>query len=367
MRFMARILPPFGPQKGSQMTEVPCSKSVPVMPNEDLFHHVFAFGSPTDRMYGQMVLRPGGKILGYSHSNERSWELDEAGDLLFRSENGTVSSRLRAESPSIWLGHAEGSTCPFMLVSLLRHDAGGDGPSIIVNSIPKSGTYFLTAALSAAGFPESGLHLSGTDTVDDNRALDASQMHEDPLAVRFLVQADLAASITSGRCNPAHLFDPAIIDRVRSRGGHVFHVKRDLRDIVTSLYRFKMNRVKPTTPLDSAWRQLPEAQRFVAFLYHYAAADLAHVREMAFFIAGRPAFSYEGMVRAEIPGDVLDELEQVRPGFAAEIAQGLRVSRGSSTSTQSGARSDWHAVWSDDVQRIFEALGLQDANRALGY
>lgn len=348
-------------------TDIERNPSSPVAPDEDLFHHVFAFGSPADRMYGQLVLRPGGEILGYSHVNERSWKLDAAGNLLFLSESGTVSSRLRAESPSIWRGHLEGERYPVMMVSLLRHDAGGDLPPIIVNSIPKSGTYFLTAAMAAAGFPDSGLHLAGPASVDDNRALDAAQVHVAPLAVRVPVQADLAASITPGRCNPAHLSDPAVIDRIIARGGHVFHVKRDLRDVVTSLYRFKMNRVRPTNPLDGAWRQLPEPQRFVAFLYHYAAADLAHVREMAFFIAGKPAFSYEGMVRAEIPDNVLPELEQMRRGFAAEIAHGLRVSLGAATSTQSGARSDWRTLWSDDIQRIFEALGLQEANKALGY
>ena len=348
-------------------TNIERKQPIPAMPTEDLFHHVFAFGSPADRMYGQLVLRPGGRILGYSHANERSWELDAAGNLLFLSESGAVSSRLRAESPSIWRGHLEGAQYPVMLASLLRHDAGGDLPSIVVNSIPKSGSYFLTAAMAAAGFPASGLHLAGPELVDDNRALDVAQVHTAPLAVRIPVQADLAASITPGKCNPAHLSDPAVIDRIIARGGHVFHVKRDLRDVVTSLYRFKMNRVAPTDPLDSAWRRLPEPQRFVAFLYHYAAADLAHVREMAFFIAGKPAFSYEGMVRAEIPDNVLPELEQVLPGFAARIAQGLRMSLGTPTSTQSGARSDWRTLWSDDIQRIFEALGLQEANRALGY
>lgn len=232
-------------------------QSTSIMPSEDLLHHVFAFGSPADQMYGQVVLRPGGKILGYSHANERSWKLDAAGDLLFLTESGTISSRLQAESPFMWLGHSEGSRYPVSMVSLLRNDAGGDLPPIVVNSIPKSGTYFLTAAMAAAGFPDSGLHLAGCDLVDDNRALDIEQVHRAPLTVRLPVRADLAASIAPGKTSAAHISDPTVIDLIRNDGGHVFHVKRDLRDVMVSMYRFKINKVNPTDPLDNAWRQLP--------------------------------------------------------------------------------------------------------------
>ena len=88
---------------------------------------------------------------------------------------------------------------------------------------------------------------------------------------------------------------------------------------------------------------------------------------MSRFIADRTAISYEDMIHAKIPKAIRRELERVRPGFADKVAYGLRVSLGTSTSTQSGARSDWRTLWSEDVQRIFEALGLQEANRALGY
>lgn len=335
--------------------------------SDELSQHIFAFGSPVDTIYGHMVLGPNGKISGYRHANESAWRLSADGALEFISETGSRTSYLKAQSGSAWLGRTETSVFPVMLVSALRHDAKASAPAIVVNSIPKAGTYFLEAALSAAGFPGSGLHLAGERSIDDYRGLSPAEMHSRPEQRRLLLPVELVPCITPGHTTPAHVERAETVQRMLSSGAHVIHVKRDLRDVIISLFRFKLERVEPTDALDGAWRAIDGQEQLCAFLFHYAERDIAHIREMAHLIADRPALAFEDMISANIPEELRDQFDAIRPGLSADVAAGLAAVRGRATSTLSKERSDWRAHWSPKIQQIFVALGLEEANRHLGY
>jgi hypothetical protein len=334
---------------------------------ESLSKQVFAFGSPTGGVYGHMVLRSDGTILGYRHTRESFWRVLNSGELEFLSAAGSPTCRLEAQSASVWLGKAVDSRFPVMLVSALHHDATGLPPSIIVNSIPKAGTYFFLAALARAGFPNSGLHLSGHRSVHDYRGLSLIEMHRVPNQRLLDLPVELAACITPGCSTPAHIEFGETVAAMRDNGLHVVHLKRDLRDVVISLYRFKLERVAPTDELDHTWRTFPEPERLCLFLVHFARSDLAAIRDMAKLVASESALDFEDMLAARIPVAIAAVFDAICPGLSSRLETELSNVRDHPTSTLSSARSRWQDDWTDQVQKLFVALGLEAANKLLGY
>jgi hypothetical protein len=255
-----------------------------------------------------------------------------------------------------------------MLVSALDGGAAQvPAPAIVINSIPKSGTYFAAKALAAAGFPDSGFHLGGRRTVDDFRGLPDEVRHRNPSLRRLNLPVDLVPLIAPGTSTPAHIEHEDTVERLRSYGTHVIHLKRDLRNVIISLYRFKLAAVDPVSDLDKAWRLLPEPQRIAAFLFHHADRDIANVRSVALQVANQPALTFEEISEGKIADEVAVTLDAIRPGLSTAFAEGLLAVRGTKTSTLSGARSEWSQHWTDEIQAIFTALGLEEANRRLGY
>ena len=331
-------------------------------------HHVFAFGSPTGSIYGHMVLYPGGIINGYSHPNEAAWRSPADSVLEFVSESGAVTRRFHSHSGAVWLGQDSRGRQPFMLVSALHHDGAASlAPPIVVNSIPKSGTYLLIAALAAAGFPGSGLHLSGRRGVHDFRALPLEDWHRNPDRWFLDLPVEIVPLIAPGTVTAAHVEHHDLVAQMRAYGIPVLHVKRDLRDALLSLYRFKLNRVEPISDLDRAWRDLPEPQRLSAFLFYYAERDIAHMRQMAELVSGEACLAFEDMICGRVSPGVEGALDAIRPGLASSLAACLATVTGVQTSTLSDARSDWRRQWNSELDAVFSATGLKEANQALGY
>jgi hypothetical protein len=330
--------------------------------------HIYAFGSPAGSIFGHMVLGPDGSVLGYEHPNEARWQSPADGVLEFVSKAGKVTSCLKRHSSAMWLGRFFPGRLPAMLVSALHHEGPGTAsPTIIVNSIPKSGTYFLTAALEAAGLTKSGLHISGRRGVVVNSGLPESQWHRNP-ALQFLdLPVELVPLIARGAVTPAHVEHYDVVARMRKYGIHVLHVKRNLRDVLLSLYQFKLNRVDPISALDRSWRELPETQRLCGFLYFYAERDVPHIRAMAMHVAKESSLSYDDMILGRVSDSAKPALEAIRPGLSDHIADCLRGVTDAPTSTLSNVRSDWTSVWTDEIEAVFAATGLKEANHLLGY
>ena len=333
-----------------------------------LHRHIYAYGSQTSSIFGHLVLNRDGMVLGYSHPNEYQWRAVTSEQIEFLTKSGEASSRLYRHSSAAWLGQSTTSNFPLMLVSALEGGAAqAPGPAIVINSVPKSGTYFAAKALATAGFPDSGFHLGGRRTVDDFRGLPDEVRHRNPHLRRLNLPVDLVPLIAPGTVTPAHIEHEDTIARLRSYGTHVIHLKRDLRNVVVSLYRFKLAAVDPVSDLDKAWRLLPEPQRLAAFLLYCADRDIAHLRSVALQVANQPALTFEDISEGKVADEVAVTLDEVRPGLSTAFAEGLLSVRGTKSSTLSSARSEWSQHWTGEIQAIFTALGLEDANRRLGY
>lgn len=63
---------------------------------DNFFSTVYAWGSPSDKIYGHLVFRVDGSIYGYDNDNERTWGyINEK--IIFYDKHGTISSILTAE------------------------------------------------------------------------------------------------------------------------------------------------------------------------------------------------------------------------------------------------------------------------------
>ncbi|WP_217245318.1 hypothetical protein [Burkholderia multivorans] len=270
-------------------TAAPDVHSYPCQPIKmNLSRIVYSFGSPCNGQYGHLVLRDDGTIEGYTHPNEHSWAR-EADELRLHAVDGSVTSRFRSCGTSgVWIGHVENKKWPLHLIPVVRlappaPPTGADEPrtAFFVNSIPKSGTYYVEAALRSAGVASQRLHLSGRDTVHDNRDLTDAEIHVAPSNVLINCEVELVTAMLQGEQVVGHVEHQWIIDRMRAQGVCVLSVVRDLRNVITSLFRFKKAKVAPTDALDQFWRTLSGPGQVIGFLMQYAERDLAHIRTIA--------------------------------------------------------------------------------------
>lgn len=337
---------------------------------------IFSFGSPCldGGQYGHMVLRPDGTVYGYRHDNEVRWTLSDD-TLQFHSLNGAVTSRLRHSGENIWAGRVSGRRWPLYLMPLLSLDAPPEcgearAPSIFVNTVPKSGTYFVEAALSHAGIASKRLHLSGRSTVDDYRGLSDDVIHQSPELVRVGCPTPLVTRLLIGEHVVGHVEQRDVIDEIRHQGVHVICVVRNLRDVLTSLFRFKRDKVRPLDASEAIWREAEASQQFLSFLCYARVDDLTYLREIAEVMATgfeAPLLRYEQLLSATFQPEQIDYFNAIAPDFGDRFAAGLRAALMQPTPTLSSKRSSDPEFWTPEVERLFGLLGLRELNAKLGY
>lgn len=335
---------------------------------------IYSFGSPCNGHFGNVVLRPDGSLFGYAHPNEKCWRL-EGSELVFDSREGRTTSRYAyVPETGQWLGHLEGKRAPLHLLPILTlagQTAGAPGtPSFVVNSIPKSGTYFLDAALTALGCPSIRIHLNWDQTVDDYRGVPDAVMHTDPEKVRLRLDVELLAAALAGQHAVGHIEDREVVGRIRGLGVGVLTVVRDLREVVASLFRFKVTRVVPRDAGDAFWRELDEPERTAAFLLYHHDKDLEHIRTMARMILADSegiVLRYEAMCRGGVAPETAARLDALSPGLAARLSGALRDTYKRPNPTYTGNICHWRDAFTPTMRRYFAATGMDELNRALGY
>ncbi len=341
----------------------------------NLSRSVFSFGSPCNGQYGHLVLRDGGEIYGYSHPNEHSWSYDNE-TLHLHGIDGSVTSRFKhCNISGGWFGHVEDRKWPLYLVPILQLEApvgdiNASRPSFFVNSIPKSGTYYVEAALQAIGIASQRLHLSGRDTVDDYRELPESLIHVAPEKVRLSCEAELITAMLQGEQTVGHIEHQWVIDKIRAQRVCVLSVVRNLRNVIASLFRFKQSKVAPTSAIDQYWRELTGSEQIIGFLFHHAERDLAHIRAIADMMqrdSDAILLRYEDMCVGSISPAATERLNAVEPGIAERLCSSLAQQYGHANPTYSGSTSDWTNIWNPDLERYFVTSGLSDLNHSLGY
>lgn len=340
-----------------------------------ILNSVYAYSSPSDTTYGKLVFRRDGSIYGYSNPIERYWDLD--GDELRLFNDAKIVSRRfrRCENLNVWLGSAEGEKIPFCLSPVLAVDnkmvdSGGHGQSFLINSIPKAGTYFMEAALSDLEIQSVRLHLGGRDTVHDYRGLNDKEIHVRPGTVYIPCPVNLVAAILNGQQIVGHIEHRDVIDEIRKLNVCVVTLVRDLRDVLASLLRFKLDRVAPVGFIDEFWRHRDKRGRILGFLIHYHDRDLGHIRSMAKMIAGDSEailLRYEQMCLGEISDEASSKLDSVWPGLSTHLGNALLMRKNHPNPTFSGIRTRWEDIWNDDIERYFQDSGMAACNRALGY
>lgn len=324
-------------------------------------HHrtLYRYGSIDGGHFGYMALAEDGRVLAYSHPNESRYKL-ENGYLIFANERDEVTNRLRhGEESNVFLSDGAPFLYLLPLLSLPPTSGNHSLPPIFVNSIPKSGTYFLEAALSKLGAVPLRLHLASS-FCHDYRGISEDEMHRHPDHHILPVPAGAIAHLMrSGDLAVGHVDNPVQLNEMSQAGVRVMHAIRDLRDVLVSLYRFKRSKVAPTSPADSHWRSLDPQCGFIAFLNRFETLDIALIFRSANTIIERsePILRYENIIHGELPAG-LDNF----PG----LDEALREARGQPTSTLSD-QDDHASPWSDAAEGFFQASGFAVLNERLGY
>lgn len=335
---------------------------------------IYVFDSPTGSHRGELIFQPDGEIYGDNLDCASAWMMS-ADELCLLDREGEITSRFRHVAEGIWLGHIEKKGFPLYLLPLLKTDAHTDSgdyhcSGFLVNSIPKSGTYFLEAALREAGIAPVRLHLSGTNIVDDYRKLSDDEVHVNPEQCRVHLPVNLVTRLLKGRAVVGHIESASMLSVIRQQGVCIFNLRRNLRDVLVSLYRFKYQKVQPCGETDRYWREMSEQTRFIAFLITYSADDIAHIKAIALMMLsdeGSIPVKYEELCSVRFSEAVTATLNGLKPGFAQQLSACLTAQYGKKNPTFSGTRSQWQDYWSDDAEKYFSLSGLKEINIQLGY
>ncbi len=273
---------------------------------------IFYFGDYASHCYGTLAFGPDAEVIaGFEGEREAFWRLDgHSLEFLFR-DGASVTSRLSLVQgePMLFHGSTVGANNRLYLREAIALDFS-DSPAAVerslsfpvalVNTAPKSGTYWLQKALIGIGFYPTDLHLGNAD-VDDHRGLarDAS-IHRAPWMRRIpLSNAVLCSVLPAGSVSVAHINDPAVLGSAVACGCFLLLVVRDLRAIVWSLYRFKLAAVDPVDALDRHWRSRDgELERFMGFLTYHLNHDLLYIANCFRAFAQQcdvPVFRYEDL------------------------------------------------------------------------
>lgn len=341
---------------------------------------VYSFGSALSGQFGHLVLRPDGSIYGYQHPNEQFWELG-GGELRLLARDGRVTSRFRHAGEGVWTGRWEGQLRPLYLIPAISFPApgasGADSPAaawapMLVNTVPKSGTYFLEAALRDVGFTPLRVHLAGEQNVHDFRGLSDDQIHVDPWNQLLELPLNLVTRLlVGGEVVVGHVTSHAVINTARAQGVCVVSVVRNLRDVIASYLKFHVQKVDATSAADRFWRSLDEKQQLAGFIARFGDNVLADTMQNAMMpCMDRDGIlvRYEELTRGVISDEAQRRLSAFYPDdFVQKLTDALLGQLNMPNPTFSGKASRWADIWSDELEVYFDESGLKMVNAALGY
>jgi hypothetical protein len=329
-----------------------------------VYRTVYRFGAIDSGHFGYIVLGEDGVVKYYKQPPDAPFRFD--GTMLrFTDDAGHETVRLRYFPDANCFMADDRSR--FYLLPVLERDetvpVHGFGPPVMINSIPKSGTYFLEAVLRHLGGVPFRVHLL-SHICDDYRDTPESEMHRNPPMHRVAVPGGAVAHLLRpGDVAVGHVLEAAELDEISRAGVRMLHCVRDLRGVLVSYFRFKKAKVAPICDEDVAWRALDDEAGFLQFLNFAAPRDIVLVAKMAEMIVTRkePVLKFEDALRGHVPADVAQLLG------GEEFAQALRVMRDKPTSTYSGGTVHYGQYWSEAAEVFFQSSGLAALNRQLGY
>lgn len=335
---------------------------------EYLLNTIFVFGS-TDffSVYGYMSFSDDGKILSYNNDNERFYKLD--GDTVCIYNKNYDMTRIFDRNAEAFIGKDVNSKSGFFLVPLIKFSHAPDVSKfthrLFVNSIPKSGTYFLERIMMNLGYTSARLHIGGRNVCDDYRFVDDSEIHVEPQLVRRIFPLNIIdPHVKQGEFLVGHVEYKDIVDKFKEDGFSVISMKRNLRDVLISLYNFKLHKVHSLGLGDDLWKSLSDDDRFIGFLSYYENIDIAHIKLMASLIADdESALRYEDLNTGSVfaASYISKEL-----GVDIEIVKKtIDGARGQHTPTKSMEHATY--FWDNRAEDFFIRSQLFNLNKKLGY
>lgn len=340
-------------------------------------HLVYKYGSPANNFWACLSLNQDGSIYGYNHPNEIQWFIQE-NKFHFLSENNEITSVFDVSAVNhTMLGHPTETLYPLCLIPILDMTdlewTNEKSYKFFINTVPKSGTYFFEKALKEMGFKQSRLHLSPF-FVDDYRLVPEADIHKYPEKVRIdNIPADIIIkALPLGNISVGHVDHADILNKISNQPDVIsLSVIRDLRDILVSLYNFKLHKVKSKSIEDDLWKKISnENDRFYAFLSFYANTDLIHIKNtFSIMINNEKSIlvKYEDMEKGVLSVKASEYIDSFEVGLTKKIQDSLLLNNRADSPTLSQKRANWRSYWSDDIQDFFEKFGFSALNIQAGY
>ncbi|OYQ37150.1 hypothetical protein CHU95_02040 [Niveispirillum lacus] len=255
-----------------------------------------------------------------------------------------------------------------MVSPSLPGTASGSGSGrILINSIPKSGTYLLGKLLESLGFQGGEFHFRNSHYWD--WTIDRTLEEHIENQKKFRVDASFGEAIE--RVGPgyfyAHLYFDEATDLILKKQDvrtHFFLV-RELREALVSMYRFQFHQ---------RGKEEPEENRqalFAAWITKHAASHL-HGMGMQIPWVSRSSLTipYADLIGDRGPQAQADLLACIAgvldldPDHVQAVFH--RSAIGLKTRTYIGRPSRIDDYWSDAAETVFLALGGDQMNRQLG-
>ena len=330
---------------------------------------VYRYGALETGHFGYLALDATGVVRAYDHPNERRFEFDGR-ELRFLSDAGAVTSKLNwRPDANAFFQSGESRLYLLPVLTLPPRARSRWTQRIIVNTVPKAGTYFIEHILTAIGYGRLEMHLSA-DALHDNSGQAAAEIHwaPDNRRVRCPARA-FAAAMLPGEFAVGHIESSDELRAIEALGVRLIDCVRDLRDVLVSLYRFKKERVASISPTDDLWRSLEGDTAFPAFLIEHANRDIRFMRDVVMAIVNRceAPLRFEELRRCELPERSHAYLEAIETGLGDAFRLQSPKSLGQTTSTFSGRAIDGAQLWTPAVERYFVNSGLAAVNESLGY
>jgi hypothetical protein len=321
-----------------------------------LTRSVFLFGAVDRGPYGYMTFSEDGKITTYENSNEATYCLNADGILSFLDTNGVVTSTLAPLS---------GNSLAFRPHQIGRHylepvltlapppTTRVDLPPVMLNTLPKSGTYMVAQALQDVGYTPVDLHLS-SQFLHDNRGIPPEEIHWSPDERALPIPARAAASLLRpGEFMVGHIDSSEELRALQRLPLRLLNVVRNPYSQILSMMKFRHHKVKPTEK-DLIWQSLTGLEQVKAFV-------ISHPVDYW--------LSISRTITSEFPYLRFEDLRQGRVARSATdaemvniLSQGLKTAIGKRTSTLMRATPKEQFVDLKDptIWAFLGSLGMHD-------
>jgi hypothetical protein len=247
---------------------------------------------------------------------------------------------------------------------------------ILIDTIPKAGTYLIALLLSKLGLENSGLHFRN-DRYWNFKDKPIGEIVADP--DQYMRRATLEHAlglVDSDAFAVAHLHcdDTARASLKVTCATHVFIV-RNLRECLISHMRFVSDPRRRCPPPKWLLEQSSEKDRMLGYMATSAGNYLKDIeRQMSWLSEPIDCLArFETILGDQGEGDQRALLEQLilvarldaDPAHAQNILNKDVI--GQATRTFSGARSSTDRFWSEGAEDEFKRLGGKELNEKLGY